>query len=189
MALTHDDFQKVADDLGCEVAAVMAVQEVETGGAGGFNPDGTPKILFEALWFHKLTKGIYDADYPNISSPTWNRALYGKTWQEEQARVEQARQLNQDAAFQSASWGMFQIMGVNSALCGFNTVVDFVAAMCTDEVNQLEAFAGFVKHNHLAQYLIDKDWASFARHYNGPQYAANKYDTKLAAAYAKHIGA
>lgn len=189
MALTNDDFQKVADDLGCERAAVQAVQEVETGGTGGFNPDGTPKILFEALWFHKLTKGIYDANYPNISSPTWNRALYGHTWQIEQARLEQARQLDQDAAFQSASWGMFQVMGFNHASLGFSSVIDFVAAMATDELSQLEAFAEFVKHNNLTQALIDKDWATFARRYNGAQYAANHYDTKLAAAYAKYSGA
>ena len=33
--------------------------------------------------------------------------------------------------------------------------------------------------------LKAKDWANFARGYNGPAYAKNRYDVKLAAAYAK----
>jgi hypothetical protein len=38
------------------------------------------------------------------------------------------------------------------------------------------------------QYLRDKDWAGFARRYNGPAYAENKYDEKLSAAYEKFLG-
>nr|WP_284697361.1 hypothetical protein [Bacteroides fragilis] len=34
--LTENDFQRVADWLGVEVAVVKAVQTVETGGRGGF---------------------------------------------------------------------------------------------------------------------------------------------------------
>lgn len=30
------------------------------------------------------------------------------------------------------------------------------------------------------------DWAGFARRYNAPAYAENKYDQKLKAAYEKH---
>ncbi|NBT89135.1 MAG: DUF3380 domain-containing protein, partial [Flavobacteriaceae bacterium] len=32
--------------------------------------------------------------------------------------------------------------------------------------------------------LKAKDWAGFAKGYNGPAYAKNAYDTKLAGAYA-----
>ena len=188
MALTNEDFEKVANDLGCEPAAVMAVQQVETGGAGGFNPDGTPKTLFEGHWFSKFTNHIYDASHPTISYPKWTREFYGKTWQAEQARLEQARQLDQDSAFKSASWGMFQVMGFNFASLGYPTITDFVAAMAADELSQLEAFAGYVKHNNLADELQRLDWAGFASRYNGPEYAQNHYDTKLAAAYAAHKG-
>ena len=41
-----------ANKLGCEVAAVRAVVDVESG--GGFLPDGRPKILFER---HKVYLG------------------------------------------------------------------------------------------------------------------------------------
>ncbi len=34
--------------------------------------------------------------------------------------------------------------------------------------------------------LKNKDWGTFARLYNGPAYAQNKYDIKLAEAYQKY---
>jgi hypothetical protein len=48
------------------------------------------------------------------------------------------------------------------------------------------AFCGFIKSNKLDTHLRKHDWARFARGYNGPGYAENKYDEKLARAYAKH---
>ena len=53
------------------------------------------------------------------------------------------------------------------------------------EKDQLEAFEGFVRANGLADELQRKDWAGFASRYNGPGYAANQYDVKMAEAYAR----
>lgn len=47
------------------------------------------------------------------------------------------------------------------------------------------AFVAFRRHANLAAALREKRWADFARGYNGPGYAANKYDQKLQAAYEK----
>jgi len=185
MALTRDDFLDDAEQLGCDVAAVMAVAAVESQG-GGFNPDGTPKTLFEGHWFHRLTKGIYTAEYPTISYPKWTRQFYGKTWQQEQDRLNLARSLDDTAACQAASWGMFQIMGLNHAVVGFPTVQEFVDAMCTDENSQLQAFTNYVIRNGLADELQRQDWDKFAYRYNGPEYQKNNYAQKLAAAYAKN---
>jgi len=38
-------------------------------------------------------------------------------------------------------------------------------------------------HAVMAEALRKKDWATFARRYNGPGYAKNSYDTKLKSAY------
>ena len=86
------------------------------------------------------------------------------------------------AAWGAASWGMFQVMGFNHN--GYATVESLVAAMFESEGNQLNAFVTFCRDNGLVKYLQSKDWASFAYNYNGPGYAANAYDTKMAAAYA-----
>lgn len=184
LRLQEGDFDDDAVRLGCEVAAIKAVAEVESG--GGFLTDKRPKILFESRWFHKLTGGRFDASHPHISTPTWVRNYTGGAG--EYTRLEEAMDLDFEAALKSASWGMFQILGVNHLAAGFYTVQSYVEAQLPSENNHLEAFTSFVLSNHLDDELRDKRWADFARSYNGPAYAQNKYDTKMAAAYAKHSG-
>jgi hypothetical protein len=183
--IKDSDLDIAAHALGCDVAAVRAVLTVETGGAGGFLSDGSkrPRILFEAAVFSRLTHGNFDASHPNISAPKWDPRLYiGGAG--EYDRLTNAVHLDRAAALQSTSWGMFQVMGENSAECGIPDVEHFVAGMAESEVAQLLAFSIFCMRVYgLAAALRGKDWASFARGYNGPGYAANHYDTRLARAY------
>jgi hypothetical protein len=183
--LTAADFDAAAQRLGCDVAAVRAVTAVEARGSG-FNPDGSPKTLFEGHKFSKFTQGRYDRTHPDLSYPTWSRQWYGKTWRDEKDRLRRAMALNPNAAQLSASWGLFQIMGFNHAACGYARLDKFVAAMHESEAKHLEAFVAYVIERGLADELRDHRWADFARLYNGPAYAANKYDTKLAAAWAMY---
>lgn len=178
------DFERVARRLGCEVAAVRAVAEVESGGRTGFLPDKRPKILFESRWFHKLTDGLHDRAHPDISTPTWVRNYKGKA--AEYDRLKQAIALDREAALKSASWGMFQILGVNYRAAGFDDVQSFVTAQMESEGAHLDAFASFVSTNHLDDELRDKRWEDFARGYNGPGFKAHRYDEKMAKAYAKY---
>lgn len=53
-------------------------------------------------------------------------------------------------------------------------------------VCEIESSGGGVA---IAEYLKEKDWRMFALAYNGPGYAANQYDTRLAEAYRKWSGA
>lgn len=88
--------------------------------------------------------------------------------------------LDADAALKSASWGLGQIMGGNFAAAGYASAQAMVAAFVADESAQLAAMAAFIVHNGLAHAVANKDWATYARGYNGPNYAENAYDTKLA---------
>jgi len=182
--LVRDNFLDDAQTIGCDVAAIQAVAAVESRG-GGFDPEGFPKTLFEGHWFYRLTKGKFAATAPTLCYPTWTRQFYGKSWQEEKARLQAACELDRTAALQSASWGMFQVMGFNHVVCGFKTVQQFVNAMCKDENEQLAAFTSYVVNSGLSSHLIKHDWDAFAYHYNGPEYKKNNYAEKLAAAYAK----
>jgi len=184
--LKNADYERVAQRLSCEVAAIRAVAEVESGGRTGFLPDRRPKILFESRWFHKLTNGAFDQQHPDLSTAVWVRNYKGGA--AEYDRLRAAIALDRDAALKSASWGMFQILGVNHKVAGFNDVEAFVDAQCQSEGNHLDAFASFVLANKLDDELRDKRWADFARGYNGPGYETNRYDTKLAEAYAKYAG-
>ena len=180
--LTSQDFRDVAQSIGCEVAAVRAVVDVEASGSG-FQNDGRPKILFEAHWFSEFTSGMYDRSHGSISSRVWNRNLYiggAGEWD----RIYRALNLNRTAALRSASWGLGQVMGFNHRAAGYRDVETFVRDMHDSEGKQLAAMFNFIKTNRLDRFLINRDWAGFALRYNGESYRVNRYDEKLAEAYA-----
>lgn len=183
--LTEADFTRAATAIGCSVAAIKAVCAVEAP-RGGFLPDGQPTILFERHKFSQRTGGKFDKQAPDISNPKRGGYLGGAT---EHGRLQKAAALDRTAALESASWGKFQIMGFNWKACGFTSVQAFINAMYESEGAQLDAFIGFVKSEGLADELREHRWADFARRYNGADYAVNRYDTKLAAAYAAAKGA
>lgn len=189
--LTNNDFIEVAKTLNCEVAALKAVQQVETGGRGGFFANGKPAILFEGhiFWRELKKRGIEPQEHvkgnEDILYPKWEKGHY-KGGVAEYERLEKARQINKEAADASASWGMFQIMGFNYASCGVDSVKTFVEMMEENERKQLELTAKFIKNNGMLPALQKKDWETFARKYNGPGYAQNKYDEKLQSFYLKY---
>jgi hypothetical protein len=187
MSLTREDFIDDSKRIGCDVACIQAVASVESSG-GGFNPDGSPKTLFEGHWFHRYTKGIYAASHPDLSYPKWTKQFYGKTWQAELDRLNRAISLDRHSALMSASWGMFQVMGFNFAICGYKSVEDFYEDMCKDENAQLGAFTSYVINSGLSDELQKLDWDGFAYRYNGPEYKKNRYAEKLSAAYSKFKG-
>lgn len=177
------DITRAALKIGCEEAAIHAVISVESGG-DGFLSDGSGRStnLFEAHRFSRETGGRFDQSHPNLSSPVWDRSLY-KGGAREYDRLAEAIKLDREAALKATSWGAFQILGSNHKAAGYPDVESFVAAMADSEGAQLDAFVSFVQSKNLGRYLVAKDWASFARGYNGTSYALNKYDTKLATAY------
>lgn len=182
--LREEDYQRAANELHVEPACIKAVTEVETGGKGGFIDTGEPKILFEAHVFSRLTNHIYDNSHPKISSTTWNKSLYvgGKA---EHIRLQEAAKLDRNAALQSASWGLFQIMGANWKACGCESLQDFINKSYRSEADQLDLFVGCLRTQQLDRFLRTKDWAKFASLYNGKGYKANRYDEKLASAYIR----
>lgn len=191
MKITEADYKRVAALLEVETAVVKAVAEVESGGKGGFLPDGRTVILFEGhvfwqqLQIRHIKPEVYRSGNENILYPQWTRRYY-RGGIAEYARLEQAVHIHEEAALSSASWGMFQMMGFNAGLCGYTSVRDFTEALSLSEAVQLEAFARFILSRRLSRYLQTHNWAAFARAYNGPAYTCNRYDVRLAAAYQKY---
>jgi hypothetical protein len=168
--------------LGVKAAELWAVIDVETYGYG-FISDRRPLILFERHKFHSFTGGKYDDSHPDISHPNWGG--YGAGGAHQYERLARAVQLDRDAALRSASWGIGQVMGFNFKVAGFTNVEKMVAAMIESESKQLGAMANFIADKKLHKALQTRNWASFALGYNGADYAKNKYDTRLAAAYER----
>lgn len=181
--LNITDFQRAAKELNCEVAAIRAVASVESL-AGGFLPDGRPKILFERHVFHQLSGGKFSVSNPDISNKS--AGGYGRSGTHQHERLAKASALDRNYALMSASWGMFQIMGYHWKALGYKSLQAFINAMYESEAKQLDAFVRFIKVNRLDDELRNKQWAKFARGYNGPAYAKNKYDVKMAEAYKKY---
>jgi len=78
-------------------------------------------------------------------------------------------------------------MGFNCKDCGFNTPQEFIAYLRTGQEAHIDTFLKFVSANPKRfNALKNKDWATFARLYNGEEYAQNKYDIRLAEACEKH---
>lgn len=189
--LHEADFTRAAQLLNVEVAALKAVQEVETGGRGGFIQVGYPTILFEGhiFWSQLKKQGLKPEDYvagnEDILYPKWTKKFY-KQGMAEYERLNRAKKINETAALCSASWGMWQIMGFNHPACGCTSVYDFGTEMQLNEGTQLNLLVEFLRTNGWDKYLRNKDWAGFARHYNGPSYKENRYDEKLENAYRKY---
>jgi hypothetical protein len=191
--LTDDDFANAAQVLGCDVAAIHTVSDVESAGSGFLPaPDNRPKILFESHQFHLETVGKFDQSHPEISTPTWVRN-YGAAGAHQYDRLEVAKSLDLAAAFSSASWGRYQIMGENHRLCGWDDVAEFVSDMYDSEANHLIAFTHYLQSTGIVADLAAHNWVSFALRYNGRGERANNYDGKLAADYIrehqKYLGA
>jgi len=175
-----------AQALQVEEAVLRAVAEVESNSDGFLSPPSDrPKILFEGHAFHRLTGGRYSHDHPEISYPRWSRRKYADSLAGEWRRFEAACRLDRIAALQSASWGMFQVMGFNYPYCGSADVEAFVAGQYESATQQLALFVKFISRPPLLPALRSRRWKTFARAYNGPQFAAHRYDDRLAAAYAR----
>lgn len=180
--LTLLHYAEAATELQCEIPAMQAVADVESKGAG-FYPSGKLVILFERHKFTKYTKGRFDKTHPQLSSTKPGGYLKGER---EWKRFEEAAALDMHAAALSTSFGRFQTMGFNHEACGYATVEEMVADYDTGEPAQLRGFVNFIKfHPAMLRALRNRNWATFARLYNGPNYAINKYDVKMANAYRK----
>lgn len=187
--LKPEDFTAAAAVLGVPVAAIRAVTEVESKGSG-FVDDNRPVILFERHIMRRQLAATGRKDLPNLESkfPSIVNSkpggyLGGKA---EWDRLATAANIDRTSALESCSWGLFQIMGFHWKLLGYTSVQEFVNAMYRSEGGQLDAFVRFIKANpNLLKALKDQDWTAFAKGYNGPAYETNRYDTRLAAAFAK----
>lgn len=185
--ITDTDVAQAAELLGIEPAKVWAVYDVESTGDAFIA--GMPTILFEPHRFSKSTGHRYDASHPTISSRNWNRTLYPRAQAGRWQQLLDAVALDVDAGFMSASYGGFQILGENYAVCGAIDPWSFAWKQAQTEGDQLDAFVRFVAGRGLKAALQRGDWAAFAKGYNGTAYRENRYDERLASAYAKRRAA
>ena len=177
--LHSDGLAAAAEHVGVEPAVLWSVVVVETAGCG-FLPDRRPTILFERHIFSTRTGRRFDATHSEISGPAGG---YGQPGAHQYERLEEAIACDRPAALESASWGLGQIMGFNAGLAGFRGAEEMVSQMMRGENEQILGMASFMRASGMHVHLQSRDWTTFARRYNGPAFANNRYHEKLAAAH------
>ena len=187
--LKQSDLVKAAKELEAPLAAVQAVNEVESRGRG-FIDDTRPVILFERhIFYRRLQAKKFDVNRLNKSYPgIVNRSPGGYAGGRlEYTRLSAAETIDASAAYESCSWGLFQVMGFHWERLGYESVIDFVSRQKRSEADQLETFVRFIKADTAVHKALQaQDWATFAKLYNGPNYKINMYDTKLERAYERY---
>lgn len=191
LPMTEGGMQAALGVMGLDPVADMpvlwAVLTVESRGFG-FLPDRRPKILFERHIFHRETGGRFASAAPDLSAGNGGGYIGGAP---EYDRLGRALDLcrgagvTENVALRSASWGLGQVMGFNAVASGFADAADMVRRMADSEDAQLLGMAGFIRSQKLDARLRARDWAGFARGYNGQNYWQNQYDVKLKAAFDK----
>jgi hypothetical protein len=177
------DLPREAAAIGVGEDEIHAILDAESAGKG-FDDKGRPKMLFEPHIFYRLLGPGLSRDRAvreSLAYPGWKRDYPSDSY----PRLLRAMAIHSEIALQSASWGMGQVMGFNHAAAGFPTARAMVTAFLDDEEVHLRAMITFIKTNKLDDELRRHDWAGFARGYNGPGFSKNRYDKKIAAAFAK----
>lgn len=166
-----NDMKQAAIVLGCDVAAIQAIWEVEASGKEFVN--GALVRRFEP---HKMPG----------SKMTWRQSLAMSNAARE-AAFEAAYRTMPEAALRASSWAAPQIMGFNHKDAGFESAEAMVKAMADSGSEQIRAFVNLVKKWGLDVHIRAHDWYKFAAGYNGSGQPAT-YAKKIEAAYRKHSG-
>ncbi|MHB2263902.1 N-acetylmuramidase domain-containing protein [Aliihoeflea sp. PC F10.4] len=185
---TRNAIAHIAKAFDLDPAALAAVAHIESNLVTHADIDGRrePLIRFEGHYFDRRLSGLKleRARQQGLASP---RAGAVKNPASQTARwklLAAARAIDRKAADESTSWGIGQVMGAHWAWLGYATV-DALVTEARDGVDgQLRLMARYIVRAGLRNKLASRDWAAFARAYNGPGFSANAYDTKLARAFA-----
>lgn len=182
--LTDEDYKIIAEELDVEIAAIKAVVRIEAGASlEGFWAPGVPVINFDRSMYNKARCTSKVKAPATEKVPEGIKSAFGR---KEWSQLVAARKVNRDKANMGTFWGMFQIGGFNYKLCGCETVQEFVERMSFSEFEQLQLFANFIKNSGMLTDLKNKNWAGFARKYNGNSYRARGYHTRMAREYQKY---
>lgn len=187
---TRNAIAAAAAEFGIEPAALLAVAEIESGGKAyvRIGARREPVIRFEGHYFDRRLVGEKRsfARRAGLSSPAAG-AIANPSGQAARWRLlDRAIAIDRKAALESVSWGLGQVMGAHWAWLGFGSVEQLVAEVRSDVAGQARLMARYITKAGLSGALATRDWAAFARGYNGPGYRKNRYNRKLATAYDRY---
>lgn len=176
-----------SEQLGIDPATILALTEIESGGRFFHSVNGRqePAIRFEGHYFDRrlndTTRKL--ARNAGISSPVAGRIRNPASQQQRWELLARAMKFNYQAALESTSWGIGQVMGAHWQWLSYDSIDEFVKIVRSGVQGQIDVMLRYIVKADLIDTLSAQDWSSFARRYNGPNYAKNQYDLKLEASW------
>lgn len=182
MALANSKIREIAESSGLSFAELRTFLEVESGGVGFIN--NKIVIQFEPAWFKKKA--------PFAPSGLWSINKIENQANEYKAFSDAFRK-DPNAAMESTSWGMGQIMGFHYKRLGYKRVGDMVDDFKKGEYQQVQGVAKFIETDTaLFKAIKAKDWHLVAVKYNGAgyldlakKYGREPYNISLQKSFAK----
>jgi len=173
--------KKESKEMNIEAATAMAIIAVESAGKALSGSPPMPIIRFENHRFRKFVSAeVYNNHFKHSAggrpweghhyritpSDPWIRSHLSQNSEYETLNI--AAKINENGAYSSISIGAGQIMGSWASRLGYKNALDMFNAF-KSESEQIRAMMIFIKtDNRLWNAAKSKDWATFARIYNGP---------------------
>lgn len=184
--ITNEQIKEIARNFGISPAMFKAFIEVESGGKGFDERTGKILIQFEPHWFRRKApyapSGKWSVNKVDVQSKEW-------------PAFNNAFAINPEAAMESTSIGLPQIMGFHWKRLGYNSVGEMWDDFKKGEYQQVLALARFIKTDpKLYNAVKTRNYHLIATYYNGAAYAkmAKKwgrepYNISLEKAYNKYV--
>jgi len=185
MKITDSQIKEIAESIGLQYAHLKAFMMVESGNKGFDGKTGRLIIQFEPSWFKRKAPyspfGSWSLNMIDVQSQEW-------------VAFSDAFKINPDAAMESTSIGLPQIMGFHWKSLGYTSAGDMWDDFKVSEYNQVQALACFILNNKkLYDALLKKDWHIVASIYNGSDYqnlakriGREPYNISMEKAYNKY---
>lgn len=185
-----NEIKQAAQDAGLEPAALLAVTAVESAGQVFALVEGKqePLIRFEGHYFDRRLSGEkqQQARTQGLASPSAGAIVNPRTQADRWKMLKQAAAIDAQAAYESVSWGLGQVMGAHWQWLGYESVEALVEEARSGAFGQVRLMVRYIEKAGLAEALRNHDWPAFAHGYNGPNYKKNNYDEKLADTYVHY---
>lgn len=194
--LKPGDIGNAARSINLPTPALLAWIEVEVGPAvRGFDSKNRPVILPEPHKFYaNLGPGAKRsrAVAQGLAYPKWGTKPYPATFDARYNQLARMAVIDEEAALDSTSIGLGQILGSNAEDAGSENAVALFSWAKLGESEQLASMVRLIQKWGIVGSLAGKDlskassWEAAAKRYNGAGYKKNKYHEKLAKAFVKH---
>jgi len=186
--ISKDEIGALAQEIDVPRANMLALIRQESSNSGfQLHEDNywRPVVRLELHQLNRRTDGMFHKERPDLFKARFNIKDGNVPQAVHYSRMNEALLIAEalfgaEPIFASTSWGLCQVMGFNFRPAGSGTIERFIHRMATSEREQVKAAITFIdSHPAMRRALANRDWETFALHYNGSA-RAKRYAQELA---------